>query len=371
MRPPRTGPIALWALTPNGARLAGRLADGWPAAIRHLSTRVADREPKAICFDKLGPAVEKYFSAYRAHVFFMATGIVVRTIAPLLSHKTKDPAVVVVDDQAHWAISLVSGHLGGANRLAVEIAEHLGAQAVITTATDVNRKPAMDLVARELGLGIENPGAIKTVNMALLTDAPLLCHDPYKLLAPHLPRLEAPPLSGEDGRPDFGDTPGICVEDRRMVLPAQVLVLHPPSLVAGMGCNRGTSKKELLELLETALESHNLARGSLGAIATVDLKADEAGLLELAAELNLPLTCHSRAVLAKVTNTPSPSAMVEKHLGVPSVCEAAALTSALPGKLIVPKMKSPNVTVAIARRPLAHRDSTSSVSAPAMPPTSP
>jgi cobalt-precorrin 5A hydrolase len=369
--PHRTEPTALWALTPSGARLAGRLADGWPAATRHLSARVANQDPTVICFHKLGPAVEKYFRSYRAHVFFMATGIVVRTIAPLLGHKTKDPAVVVVDDRANWAISLVSGHLGGANRLATEIAEGLGAQAVITTATDVNRKPAVDLVAQELGLGMENPEAIKAVNMALLTDAPLLCHDPFKLVAPHLPRLEAAPLSGKDGRPDFGDTPGIYVDDRRMALPAQVLVLRPPTLVAGMGCNRGTPKKELRDLLETVLDSHNLARGSLSTIATVDLKADEAGLLELAAELTLPLTCHSRAVLAKVTNTPSPSAVVQKHLGVPSVCEAAALTSAQEGKLIVPKMKSPNVTVAIARRPLAPRGSTSSASAPATPPTSP
>lgn len=365
MSQPPLEKIGLWALTPNGAGLADRLAGEWPAADLHLSRRVAGPYPRARRFDKLGPAVEKYFPAYKAHLFFMATGIVVRTIAPLLAHKTRDPAVVVVDDRANWAVSLVSGHLGGANRLAEAVAETLGAQAVITTATEVNDKPAVDLLARELGLVIENPEAIKHMNMALLTDAPFYCHDPFELMTSRLPR------STEALASDFASRPGVYVDDRCAELPPQVLVLRPPTLVAGMGCNRGTPMTELLELLMSALETHRLSPASLGAIASVDLKADEKGLVELAAELDLPLECHSREDLKKVTNLPSPSAMVQKHIGVPSVCEAAALTSAPEGTLIVPKMKTINVTVAIARRAIAPPGSTSSASAPATSPTSP
>jgi cobalt-precorrin 5A hydrolase len=362
------GPMALWALTPKGAGLASRLAKDWPSACLHLSTRLAAAYPQAQPFDKLGPAVRQSFSTYRAHLFFMATGIVVRTIAPLLGHKSQDPAVVVVDDQAHWAVSLVSGHLGGANRLATAVAERLGAQAVITTATDVNAKPAIDLLAQELGLAIENPQAIKSVNMALLSDDPVFCHDPFGLVTPLLPRTEQAALSGAASVPAFGDGAGIWVDDQRMDLPAQVLVLRPPTLVAGMGCRRGTPREELRTLLIKALDHHHLALASLSAMASVDLKAEEAGLVELAAELGVPLECHARTVLAKLTQTPSPSAVVEKHIGVPSVCEAAALTSAPQGALIVPKMKTSNATVAIVRRPSvkrapARRDCTWSVSA--------
>jgi cobalt-precorrin 5A hydrolase len=326
---------------------------------------VAAPYPRAQRFEKLGPAVAEQFSVCRAHIFFMATGIVVRTIAPLLAHKTIDPAVVVVDDRASWAISLVSGHLGGANQLATAVAERLGARAVITTATDVNHKPSVDLLAQELGLIIENPAAIKDVNMALLNGAPLYCHDPLGRVHPRLPQAGAAPLGEGQRTPDFGTAPGVYVDDRKVDLPPGVLVLRPPTLVAGMGCNRGTPKAELGVLLATAMEKHGLAMKSLFAIASVDLKADEAGLIELAADLGVPLHCHSRAALAKITTAPSPSAVVQQHIGVPSVCEAAALTSAPQGTLIVPKMKTQNVTVAIARRTIAPRGSTSSVSAPA------
>ena len=358
-------PIALWALTPGGARLASRLAQEWPAASLHLSKRMAGPHPGAQCFDKLGSALAACFTDYRAHVFFMATGIVVRSIAPHLDHKTRDPAVVVVDDRANWAISLVSGHLGGANRLAAEVADCLGAQAVVTTATDVNARPAIDLVVQELGHSIENPAAIKAVNMALLTDVQIYGHDPYDLVRPRLPQVASVPMQDEAQRPAFGSTPGIFVGDQVMELPPQVLVVRPRTLVAGMGCNRNTAKAELRELLETALAAHALSPLSLAAIASVDLKADEAGLIELAHDMGLPLVCHARADLAKITHPPSPSAVVQKHIGVPSVCEAAALTSAPRGALIVPKMKTPNATVAIARRLLAPPASTSSASAPA------
>ena len=120
-------------------------------------------------FGSLTEMVAASFRRYEGHVFIMATGIVVRTVAGLLVHKTEDPAVVVVDDRGMFAISLLSGHLGGANRLAGEVAAAIGAQPVITTATDMNAVPAIDVLALELGLRIENPNAIKTVNMALLS----------------------------------------------------------------------------------------------------------------------------------------------------------------------------------------------------------
>jgi len=116
------------------------------------------------------------------HIFIMSTGIVIRIIAPLIRHKTKDPAVVVVDEKGLHAISLLYGHIGGANELTLKIAGITGADPVITTATDINKIPAIDLLACKKGLVIENPGAIKNVSMALLSGRKIILHDPYQYL---------------------------------------------------------------------------------------------------------------------------------------------------------------------------------------------
>jgi cobalt-precorrin 5A hydrolase len=134
--------------------------------------------------------LKKKIRQYTGHIFIMSTGIVVRVIAPLIRHKTEDPAVVVVDDRGMHAISLLSGHLGGANELAQKIAGIIGAKPVITTATDVNLVPAIDVLAKEKSLFIENPEAIKTVNMALLRGDKIHVHDPFSFLANCLPNSE-------------------------------------------------------------------------------------------------------------------------------------------------------------------------------------
>ncbi|MCK7510842.1 MAG: hypothetical protein MZV70_46760 [Desulfobacterales bacterium] len=148
---------------------------------------LAPLAPAAVPFASLKTALAERFRAYRGHVCVMATGIVVRLLAGLLVHKAEDPAVVVVDEGGGFAISLVSGHLGGANALARQVAAVLGARPVITTATDVNGVPAVDVVALELGLAVENPEAIKAVNMALLAGEPIAGARPGGLLTGRAP----------------------------------------------------------------------------------------------------------------------------------------------------------------------------------------
>jgi cobalt-precorrin 5A hydrolase len=344
-------------LTPNGARLARTIGAAIPESVIFLSERqVADMDG-TIGFSRLKDAVGKHFSRYPNHIFIMAAGIVVRLLADRLGHKTTDPAVVVCDEAGSFAISLLSGHVGGANTLAREVARITGGQPVITTATDVNQVAAIDVIAVENHLTIENPEAIKTVNMALLTGQPVALHDPYGVVAPHLPEGRTTALDA--AAPDDGDA-GVFVDHMHLDLPPQVLILRPGSLVAGMGCNRGTDMQEMRDLLETTLATHHLAISSLRALASVDLKADEPGLLALAGSLDIPLLTFSRERLGGMTHVPTPSAMVEKHIGVKSVCEAAALLATRRGRLIVPKQKTANVTVAIAAD-----GCTSSASAPA------
>lgn len=335
--------IAVWAITPNGAALAVRMAAAFPEAAVLGSDRIEGLPEPALRFASLGEAVAARFHRYSGHVFIMAAGIVVRIVAPLLTHKTRDPAVVVVDDRGRFAVSLLSGHIGGANRLAEQVAAAIGAQAVVTTATDANAAAAIDLLAVEMGLRIENPHAIKTVNMALLTGAPVEVHDPLGLLAGRIPPAGA-------GAPAATAAARVWVDDRISEPPPGALILRPPSLVAGIGCNRNTDAGELRELLMGTLRTAGLAAASLSGLASIDLKKDEPGLSALAQELGLPFYCFGREEIGAVEDAvPSPSAAVAKHIGVKSVCEAAAILASRGGTLIVPKRTSRNATVAVAR----------------------
>lgn len=339
------GRTAIWALTPNGVKLARIIAEGMADSALFITDKLAATMEVAGRFARLKDEVDRQFVSFPRHIFIMATGIVVRSLASLLIHKTTDPAVVVCDEAGRFAVSLVSGHVGGANALAREVARITGGQAVITTATDVNQVPAIDVIAVENGLTIENPDAIKAVNMALLTGNPIFVHDPYGKMARQLPQDQAIPSALDVLDPNEA---GVFVDHIRLDLPPQVLVLRPGSLVAGMGCNRGSDVEEMHDLLVETFAKNNLAIASLRALATVDLKADEPGLLALAESLNVPLRIFTRDRLKAVEQVPTPSAMVEKHIGVKSVCEAAALLATHRGQLIVPKQKTANVTVAVA-----------------------
>ena len=343
-------------ITPNGAKLAGMLSRNLSKSDVYISQKILETPEEHLSFQNLSETLNNKFNQYSGHIFIMSTGIVVRLIAPLVKSKLEDPAVVVVDDQANHAISLLSGHLGGANALTLRIADIIGADPVITTATDVNRVPAIDVLAKEMNLLIENPRNIKTVNMALLKGEKIFVHDPFGFLANRLPNIEActyggtvKPIKKRGRGNEFGRVPGIWVDDVIIDLPPEVLVLRPASLAAGMGCNRNTGMEEMKTLLDDVLETHHLAPSSLRSLASIDVKSDENGLLSLADNLNLPLIFYNRQELNQVKEIKNPSLVVEKHVGVKSVCEAAAIQAARNGTLIVPKHLTKNVTVAIAR----------------------
>jgi len=347
---------AIWALTPNAARLAGEIGRQLPEAKRFLSGKLPpDLCRGARCFDRLQPTVQAEFENFRQHIFIMATGIVVRMIAPCIRNKTVDPAVVVADEAGRYVISLLSGHIGGANELARQIADLTGTEPVITTATDVNQVLAIDEVARNKNLRIENPGAIKIVNMSLVTGKTIWLHDPHGHLhdavqqTPSLRPAESPIQAGVSASPL--PEPGVFIDDTRTDLPEGILVLRPPSLAAGIGCNRNTSMNEIQDLLCRTFDQAGLSLLSLRCLASIDVKHDEKGLLALADTLDLPLRFFNREELNRVETIQNPSDIVERHVGVKSVCEAAAILAADNGELIVTKQTTPNVTLAVARQP--------------------
>jgi cobalt-precorrin 5A hydrolase len=348
--------LAIWIVTPNGTELADKLYHNLKDVDLYVSKNNVKTAFAHKKFEGLAKSLKPQFHRYSGHIFIMSTGIVVRVIAPLIKHKTQDPAVVVVDDGGNYAISLLSGHLGGANDLTRRVADIIGADPVITTATDVHQVPAIDVMAKEKNLFIENPGRIKTINMALLKGDPLYVHDPFDLIKGCLPNCVIRDFrelkqSAKDLQQPFENImiPGVFIDDVRLDLPPQVLVLRPASLVAGIGCNRNTGAEEIKALLDDVLAANQLASSSLKCLASIDVKADEGGLIALADHLDRPLVFFTRRELNQVKTIQNPSALVEKHVGVKSVCEAAAILAARNGALIVPKQTTRNATVAIAR----------------------
>jgi len=339
--------LAVWVITPHGVDLADKIVQALPETHVYIKAGLSGLERHARQYENLSDAVSDLFHRYAGHMFIMSTRIVMRVIAGLIRGKTIDPAVVVVDDRGTHSISLLSGHIGGGNRLTSKVAGILGARPVITTATDVNQVPAVDVIALERELLIENPTAIKRVNMALLRGETIAVYDPMGWLSDAIPQARScPTASLLSGNPEAAS---IFVHDHRSELAPEVLVLRPPSLVAGLGCNRNTEKQEIHDLLTHVLAQAGLAPQSLCRLASIELKADEPGLLALAQDLQIPIEFFSQEQLNRVKDIATPSTVVEKHVGVKSVCEAAAILAARRGTLIVPKQSTRNVTVAIAR----------------------
>jgi cobalt-precorrin 5A hydrolase len=318
--------IALIALTKGGRELAEQLA------VRLPGSRLVSAQ------SGISSTLTRVWQDYDAFICVMATGIVVRAIAPLLGDKQTDPAVLVCDEQGQFVISLLSGHLGGGNALARQTAALLGAQAVITTASDVLGHTALDLWARDLSLAVADRHRLTCVMTKLVNSGSVsLCSD-YPLpdeLPPDI--LPAEKTAQADLR----------ITCRTVQAPGQAL-LHPKVLVAGVGCNRGAPAAEISESVRRACAENGLAMQSVRNLASIDLKEDETGLLTAAAEQGWPIAFYSAAQLNQAEGAASSSEAVLRATGAKGVAEPAAILSSGGGRLLVRKRKSANVTVAIA-----------------------
>lgn len=338
---------AIYALTHQGAGLGRTLTEKIEGDL-FLPSRIADAYG-GISFNHLMEAVAENFFRYPGHIFIAATGIVVRSIAPHLRSKDSDPAVIVLDQKGRYVISLLSGHLGGANVLAREVAQLTGGEAVITTATETEGVPSIDLLAKGRNLFIANLGAVKKINMAVLEGKPVQIFDPEDRL--DLKNMDMPGLIEDRVEKEVQyniETPGVWVTWRRKTPSGdKLLLLHPRCLVAGIGCNSGTTKREILELIKATFQENSLAMESLKCISTIEEKRDEKGLIDAAYELGVPLIFADPSEIRSI-DVPHPSSVVEKHMGVSSVCEATAILKSGKGRLLVPKTKGLNVTMAVA-----------------------
>ena len=306
---------------------AGRCA---AAELEHLSTAVYDVKDLARAWTECDQLV-----------VFLATGATVRLIAPLLADKHTDPGVVCVDEARRFAVALVGGHGGGANDLAEQVADALGCEPVVTTATDATGLPGLDTWSWPV------EGDVAGVSRALLDGEPVLLDMPRIQPIPPLPL--AVNGTGVTEIASNSDTPVPFTRVRVLAVTDEVtdadVAIRPPSLVLGIGASRGVSLEELDELVSTTLATHGLSARSVSIVATVDAKADEDAINQMCDTTGWTLVPHPADVLA-ATDVPNPSQHPQDAVGTPSVAEAAAMQH---GDLIVEKTKSAMATVAVAR----------------------
>jgi cobalt-precorrin 5A hydrolase/precorrin-3B C17-methyltransferase len=318
--------IALFAVTDAGRAAAAELAPALGAEPHPLDDLAA-----------LWPRLD-------AAVFLLATGATVRLVAPLLADKRTDPGVVCVDEARRFAVALVGGHEGGANVLAARVAAVLGAEPVVTTASDAAGTTGLDELAAALGGVVDGDAA--AAGTALL-DGAAVVENPLGLPLPPLPPLRRDPrhrLVVTDRLPPWQEEGHLHpLRSHGGGLPATRVV--PPTLVVGIGSARGVSAGEVRDVLGRVESEHGFDLRAVRACASVDLKADEQGILDAVGTLHT----YPAAVLAAVP-VPNPSDVVRAEVGTPSVAEAAALHHAGPGaELVVEKIKGAAVTVAVAR----------------------
>jgi len=316
--------ISIFYITDKGRALAEKLIKFYPGA-------VVERFNKQVLCDGWLPG--------RGFVFIMATGIVLRSIAPLIKDKKTDPAVVVLDDKGDYAISLLGGHLAGANQMAEAIAGFLGGAPVITTASDVNDLPAVDLWARDNGLIVENEDLLARIGTRLVNEGSLLIFSEREL-----------PLPEPFIRVITADSADMIVTSRKIMQGrslTQAVYLRPQTLVLGIGCNRGTSAGEIEEVVMQTLDRNDLAFLSVCSLATIDLKAAEPGLRDFASKYHLPVAIFSADELNTVAGIAVSDAAL-RATGAKAVAEPSAILASGGGNLIVSKQKKGNVTVAVA-----------------------
>lgn len=273
--------------------------------------------------------INEKFSQYDGHIFIMASGIVIRKIAGLIGTKDKDPAVLLIDEGKHFVISLLSGHLGGANELTHSLANILKLIPVITTSSDVTGKIAVDTISQKLNAELEDLKSAKDVTSLIVNGQKV------NILLPK--NVKVSDTNSADGF--------ILVSNKKNIKYTRI---YPKNLILGIGCKKNTKAEDILSAIENCLDKNNLDIKSVKKIATVDVKENEQGLINAAKFLNLDLEIVSRDKIKKIQNQFEGSDFVEKTIGVRAVSEPVALLSSVGnGKFLVMKEKYNGITISI------------------------
>ena len=329
--------LAIICFTRNGEVLCRKLMKE-TETISHQWEAYSTKEGTGLTFvASLSKWMTDVFETVDGIVFVGACGIAVRAIAPFLKSKTTDPAVVVLDEGGNFSISLLSGHIGGANALAVELAKIVGAAPVITTATDVNKKFAVDVWAKKRELCIRSMTVAKHISAAVLdgeqigiqSDFPLETL-PEGLLVTDDCNLGIV-ISLDEGKKPFKGT----------------LTLVPKIVFLGMGCRKDSPMEKIEALVLQVLKEHDISLFAIKAICSIDLKQGELGFLKLCKKYGWNFVTFTKDELQKVAGDFASSSFVESKVGVDNVCERAAVLAS-GGDLVVKKIAKDGMTIAVA-----------------------
>lgn len=324
------------SFTGRGAALGARVAAALPEMLAERYDRGEDPSLRKTALSRFA---QQAMVDCDLIIFIGAAGIAVRAAAPYLAGKQFDPAVLVIDEGGRFVISLLSGHLGGANAHARRLAEALGAQPVITTATDGRGVFAVDTWAKEQGMHVLETARIREISGALLrgesvgfvSDFPVEGRIPMKIETRGVFRAGFAVTLNSESAP-FETT----------------LHLIPKIVHLGLGCKRGTGAETIENAVKAALDTAKIPMEAVKCAASIDLKADEPGLAAFCAAHGLPFDTFSADALAAVEGDFTPSAFVQTTVGVDNVCERAAVCSSGNGRLILRKTARDGVTVALA-----------------------
>ena len=321
------GKIAYIAVTKNGKQLAQRLKKLMGEGDIYTTYKLQDEETFVI-EGSLGTFMKRLFEDYDYLVCIMATGIVVRSIAPYVVSKFKDPAVIVLDERGNHAISLLSGHMGGANEMTRKISTLIKAQPVITTATDTNEKAALDCMIKKLNAYTENlRESVKAVNYGLVNEEKigLYIQGDYEVDERGFIRLDGldeealqRKLSEMERVVYVSHEAGICICHDRLIK------VVPRRFVLGVGCKKQISTTHMLEAFEAYMKKHGLDPHSIALIGSIELKKDEEAIKALAQHLEVPFEVLSKEAIAKVEELFEGSRFVKQNIGVACVAEPAA-----------------------------------------------
>jgi cobalt-precorrin 5A hydrolase len=348
--------VAIIAITKNGIEIAKSLKNRFSQWEVFVPSKFSNNDSKINWFeDSTTAKVGELFKKYDALVCIFSLGAVIRLVSPHMKDKKTDSAVVVIDDTAKFVISTLSGHLGGANKLTEEISSILNAVPVITTAADVNKTIAVDLVGKEFGWTTDDDSTITKVSAFMVNEEKIGIYQDAGEKDWWAPKKEFPEnITVYNSFEELRDSnsKGYLIISDKMIEDKELLknavIYRPKTLVVGVGLHWDTSKETIKEGIEFCMKKFMLSPKSIARLASIKKESDIVGLQELAKEWNVPIDYFEKDQLAQIA-IPNPSETVQAFEGTPSVSEASALRSSN-GKLVVEKQKfPPNLTVAIAR----------------------
>ncbi len=344
--------ISVLAITKNGIKISQNLKELFPEWNIFAPAKFSSKNNLITWYSE--PTSEKIFEIFKnndAIICLFSLGAVIRLISPHIKDKKTDPAVIVIDDKKKFVISALSGHIGGANELAKKIAEKLQAQPVITTAADVNKTIAVDLVGRDFGWKIEDDSNVTRISAYMVNEEEIGVFQDvgernwYKQLPKNVSTYSTiEELKNSKSKANLIISDKIIEDD----LASKSVIYRPPSLVIGIGLHWDTSKETIKDGINDCLEKFKLSSKSMAKLVSIKKSEDVQGLIDAGKEMGIPVEYIEREDLAKVT-APNPSDTVKAFEGTSSVSEAAAILVSN-GKLIVEKQKfPPNLTISIAR----------------------